>query len=159
MGNAEKSVQLGMPYGTANGRLRKMIIFHLITRYGENICYRCTKIIDNIDTLSIEHKKPWENINPDLFWDMDNITFSHLLCNILAAGKPWGKDKDASEGHLWCTYGKHYKPISTFYKRNNARGYNENCAPCSIQIVDVRRRKTGKRPETKKFSKPSKYAP
>jgi len=76
-----KDDQLGMPYGTACHRLRKMILFDLLEKRGENVCYRCGKLIDTYDELSVEHKKAWLNVNPELFWDLDNIAFSHLRCN------------------------------------------------------------------------------
>lgn len=42
------------------------------------------KKINTVDELSIEHKEPWENSdNPkELFFNLDNISFSHLKCNI-----------------------------------------------------------------------------
>lgn len=79
--SSKKSAFLGMPHGTANARLRKMILFRLIKKCGEDTCFRCGKAIGNLDDLSIEHKLPWENRSVDLFWDLDNIAFSHLKCN------------------------------------------------------------------------------
>ena len=32
-----------------------------------------------IEDLSIEHKKPWLDEDPRLFWDMGNIAFSHII--------------------------------------------------------------------------------
>lgn len=86
--NSKKSQQLGMPIGTATGRLRKMIIFDLLKRCGENICYRCKREINNIDELSIEHKESWLDKDVTLFWDLNNIAFSHLSCNCRDGGKP-----------------------------------------------------------------------
>lgn len=83
--NKEKSKQLGMPTGTATNRLRKMILFHLLKKHNENFCFQCTKEIKTIEELSIEHKKPWLHEDVDLFWDMNNIAFSHLSCNCSAA--------------------------------------------------------------------------
>ena len=79
--NQRRAEQLGMPFGTACGKLRKKILFALLKKYNENFCYRCSKIIDKIEELSIEHKKQWLDISVDLFWDLDNIAFSHLTCN------------------------------------------------------------------------------
>lgn len=84
---AQKAEQLGMPFGTANAKLRKMILFNLVQRFGLDVCYRCGGKIETIETFTIEHKKAWLNVNPDLFWDLDNIAFSHLTCNIGAATK------------------------------------------------------------------------
>src|SRR5579864_1616417 len=80
------SVQLGMPRGTAANRLRKLVLFDLLIRHKENVCYRCKQQIQKAEELSIEHKRPWENVDVKLFWDLTNIAFSHLSCNC-AAGK------------------------------------------------------------------------
>jgi len=77
----EKSKQLGMPIGTAQGRLRKMVLFALLKKYNENQCYRCGKEITSCDELSLEHKKPWFRNDTALFWDLENVAFSHLSCN------------------------------------------------------------------------------
>lgn len=79
--SAEKSRQLGMPLGTAQGRLRKIVLFSLLARVGENICYRCKNLIESSDELSMEHRQPWLHVSVDLFWDIDNIAFSHHSCN------------------------------------------------------------------------------
>lgn len=53
-------------------------------------CFRCGKEITKPEELSVEHKISWMNSdNPkDLFFDLKNISFSHLSCNISAASKP-----------------------------------------------------------------------
>ena len=83
MSNKKKSELLGQPYGTASNRLRKMILFDLITRFGLDDCYRCGSKIETIDDLSMEHKDSWQlATNPkESFFDLDNIAFSHLDCN------------------------------------------------------------------------------
>ena len=73
--------QLGMSQGAAAGKLRKNILFHLLKKLGENTCSKCTKSIEQPDDLSIEHLQPWENRSAELFWDLDNIAFSHMRCN------------------------------------------------------------------------------
>lgn len=85
----KKAEQLGMPIGTASNRLRKSIIFHLIKEFGKNTCYQCGEVIDSEKELSIEHKVPYLD-SPDpvgLFFDMNNIGFSHLGCNSSASRK------------------------------------------------------------------------
>src|ERR1017187_7229309 len=76
MGNAKKSKTLGMPYGTACGRLRKIILFDCIKRLKLNVCFRCGKPIRNVADFSIDHKKPWEGRHARLFWSLKNIAFS-----------------------------------------------------------------------------------
>ncbi|GAH31335.1 unnamed protein product, partial [marine sediment metagenome] len=57
--NKYKTLQLGIPFGTACNRLRKEIIFYLSKKCGLNICYQCKKEIKNSSEMTIEHKKPW----------------------------------------------------------------------------------------------------
>ncbi len=122
--NESKAKTLGMPHGTANGRLRKSILFHLLTRLKENVCYVCGEEIKTPDELSIEHKKPWEGVSADLFWDLENIAFSHLFCNRphrLHNNGGWNK-KDAPEGMAWCIGHQRFESVENFWK--NASFWN-----------------------------------
>lgn len=80
MNNKGKSIILGMPFGTASNRLRKIVLFSILKRHQENECYRCGGAIETSTELSLEHKTAWRT--PEQFWDIDNIAFSHLACNI-----------------------------------------------------------------------------
>lgn len=80
--NIKKTEQLGMPHGTAAARLRKQVLFHILKKHGENVCFRCEKIIVSVEELSLEHKIPWMDNDVKLFWDINNIAFSHLSCNV-----------------------------------------------------------------------------
>jgi hypothetical protein len=82
----KKSLQLGMNPSTASGRLVKDILFSLVVETKKDICYHCKEKINRED-FSIEHKNPWlDSENPHkLFFDLDNIAFSHLSCNIRAS--------------------------------------------------------------------------
>lgn len=91
MGNDKKRQQLGMAIGTASARLRKMILFDLVRRLGLDVCFRCGKLIEAVENLSIEHKQPWLDVSPDLFWDLSNIAFSHLVCNCAGGRRPHKK--------------------------------------------------------------------
>ena len=79
--NWKKEQVLGMPLGTAMGRLRKNVLFYLLQRHNEHICYKCSKPIETADELTIEHKIPWLDGGTELFWDISNIAFSHAICN------------------------------------------------------------------------------
>jgi hypothetical protein len=81
------TLQLGMNACTAQGRLQRRIMFMLVQKAGLDLCYRCGKRIERIEDFSIDHKHPWFDINPSLFWDLDNIAFSHLKCNTEARRK------------------------------------------------------------------------
>jgi hypothetical protein len=81
--NKMKTEQLGMSFSKACAILRKSILFDLIFKLGLNTCYKCHTEIKNVKDLSIEHKIPWQySENPkELFFDLNNIAFSHLSCN------------------------------------------------------------------------------
>lgn len=89
-GNKAKAALLGMPFGTATGKLRKSILFALLMELGATLCYRCGLEIQHEEELSIEHKESWASSeNPvDRFFNLDNISFSHLSCNVAAAIRP-----------------------------------------------------------------------
>jgi hypothetical protein len=83
----KKDAQLGEKFNTANYHLKKMVWFDMMKRYGENICFRCKEAIETVEELSIEHKIPWLN-KPnakELFWDLNNVAWSHISCNSKAA--------------------------------------------------------------------------
>lgn len=80
--NRRKSEQLGMPHGTAMYRLRKAFTLSLLRRLGEDVCYRCGGKIESEDDLSFDHKEPWQDVDPKKFWDLENISPSHLACNV-----------------------------------------------------------------------------
>ena len=84
--NMNKSQQLGMAHGTAANKLRKSIIWDYVLKNGDNTCFQCGEVIEDIGELSIEHKKPWlDSEDPSgLYFDLDNIAYSHLSCNCRA---------------------------------------------------------------------------
>ena len=76
---------LKTPYGTIRNLMVKKFMFCLVSELSDNICYRCGCKIDSEDTFSIEHKIPWLNSDDPLgnYFNIDNISFSHILCNSL----------------------------------------------------------------------------
>lgn len=108
--NLKKVELLGMAHGTANGRLRKTIMFMLAQRCGMDTCYRCADKIETCEELSIEHKDEWERAaDPVLaFFNLENIAFSHLACNIRAAGKPTKRYASSKEQKL-AGFRRHYE--------------------------------------------------
>jgi hypothetical protein len=85
--NEKKKRQLGMPLGTASGRLKKIIMLDLLRQLDLNYCFQCGAEICTEKELSIEHKIPYlDSEDPiSLFFDLKNIAFSHLSCNTGAA--------------------------------------------------------------------------
>lgn len=133
--NKVKAEFLGMPYGTAMNRLRKQIMFKLAQELGYDICYKCEKVIETSNSLSIEHKEPWLN-RPDgkaLFWDLGNIAFSHIACNTPHRYKSENilARKVGPEGTAWCSVHKDFLPIEKFW-RNKSRwnGLFAHCIDC-----------------------------
>ena len=89
----KKKEQLGINPATASAILKKKLLFSLAQRLHEDICYQCAKKIETIEEFSIEHKTPWlDSDDPvGLFFDLDNIAFSHLSCNIREAKREKAK--------------------------------------------------------------------
>ena len=58
-----------------------MLFFSLIQKLQLDICFRCEEKIENYKELSIDHKISWQGKSNDLFWDIDNIAYSHISCN------------------------------------------------------------------------------
>jgi hypothetical protein len=87
--NNKKNEQLEMPYGTARNKLNKAIMFEMMKRCNMDICHQCGNKIENVDELSVEHKTPWLDSGKaiELFFNLENIAFSHLSCNCAASRK------------------------------------------------------------------------
>jgi hypothetical protein len=85
MSKQRKMEQLGMNPSTASNRLVKDILFDFVQKAGHK-CYHCGGEMTRED-FSIEHKQHWlDSEDPvGLYFDLDNITFSHQSCNSKAA--------------------------------------------------------------------------
>lgn len=139
MSNDKKAEQLGEPIGTATARLKKSLLFSLAQQLNLTMCYHCGNEILDVDDLSIEHKIPWlDSENPaKLFYDLNNIAFSHLTCNVSAARH---LDKIISpEGFQWCSRCRSHKPIDNFTKKTT-RGRNGLSFYCRECQTTLRRR-------------------
>ena len=90
MSNKEKTKQLKMSNGKARNRLGKMIMFDFVKKCKLDKCYHCKEKIEKIEHLSIEHKIPWlHSEDPaELYFNLDNIAFSHLSCNCRNSRNP-----------------------------------------------------------------------
>lgn len=133
--NSIKDQLLGMPHGTANNKLRKNIIFWLANLNRMLACYRCKEQIESVDDLSIEHKTPWQGAaNPkESFFDMGNISFSHLKCNI---GEPRRAKTHCLNGHVFDKVEDNgWRSCSICLREGNTRRSRERYDP------DVRRKK------------------
>jgi 5-methylcytosine-specific restriction endonuclease McrA len=132
--NARKAKQLGMPLGTARGKLIKRILFDLARRLGLLACYRCTKPIESVNDLTVEHKLRWLDADPALFWDLSNIAFSHSVCNRPDRphnlGQPYPR-KVGPPGTAWCQKHKDFLPVEQFAaNRSRWNGLQYRCRDC-----------------------------
>jgi hypothetical protein len=118
--NERKTQTLGLPLGTASNRLRKSILFKLIKKCGEDLCYRCNKQIESVEQLSIDHKEDWLYSDKpiQLFYDLENIAFSHLKCNVELSGARKKKG----------------------VKHPSSRSYNEGCRCKTCKSFEAKRR-------------------
>lgn len=81
-----KNAQLGMNSSTASNRLVKDILFSYVK---DQPCFHCGGLMTR-ETFSIEHKEPWLYTDDPvkMFFDLENISFSHRVCNTSKARKP-----------------------------------------------------------------------
>ena len=143
MSNAKKSEILGMPFGTANGRLRKMLLFKLAGErdpFGRLRCYQCGTEIPSVDDLSIEHKEAWMTAeNPFMaFFNLENIAFSHLACNVGAANR---NRTHCSNGHEYTDENTRFRPGSS----------GRECRECARRRSEERYRTTDWKEKRKQY--------
>ncbi len=136
----KKSAFLGMSHGTACYRLRKNLMFAMAHgRKIEPVCFRCGESIDSVDDLSIDHKQPWEGVSVALFWDLDNIAFSHMGCNLPDRPAPATR-KIGPEGTSWCGGCKDFLPEEEFGKDSKRwSGLRLACNACESRRNRQRR--------------------
>lgn len=77
----QTKAKLGMDSSTANYKLLRKILYNFVLKI-DKICYRCGKYM-NKNNISIDHKKHWRQSNDPKksFFNLKNISFSHLSCN------------------------------------------------------------------------------
>jgi hypothetical protein len=99
--NRKKSQQLGINFSTATHRLKKLVMFDLVQKTFQDTCFRCGQKIKFPDELSVEHKEAWlDSPNPvDLFFNLNNLAFSHLTCNTASARRTNKKYHTLAERH------------------------------------------------------------
>lgn len=83
MSNANKAKLLKMPFGTAQGKLKKALLFKFASLLDKLGCYRCSNIIGSVDEFTIEHMEAWSSAKDPAaaFFDLENVAFSHMKCN------------------------------------------------------------------------------
>lgn len=116
--NKRKSNFLGISFSTASYQLKKNILFDLVKKTGKDTCIRCKEKIETPQELSIDHKKLWLDTDPNLFWDLKNIGFSHHRCN--SAFNRYRRK--TPKGTSWCSRCKKNLPIDNFYSCKGRHG-------------------------------------
>ena len=139
--NEVRTLQLGQPFGTANAVLRKMLLYDMAKRLDEDKCYRCGTKIASIDDFSIDHIINWLHSGRaiELFFDLNNVAFSHVLCNTKAGRKPGNfklghtpkQKRVAPDGMAWCGHEQLFKSIDNFtsnkYRWNGVQDICKDC--------------------------------
>ena len=113
----KKKMQLGMNPSTASGRLIKDTLWKLVVMTGQDKCFQCSEVMTR-DTFSVEHKEPWlDSEDPvGLFFDQDNISFSHHSCNVAASRRGKYTPEEAVQVRLkaareWKAANRTYDPV------------------------------------------------
>lgn len=133
MSNKNKTEFLGMNASTASHRLKKLIMFSLIQEVKKNICLKCGREIETAEELSVDHIRPWLYVDKNMFWDLNNIGFSHKKCNKI--DRPYlnrrANRKNGRAGTAWCRTHKKFLPKKNFFKRvKRWNGVEDECMEC-----------------------------
>jgi 5-methylcytosine-specific restriction endonuclease McrA len=136
----KKEAQLGMKLGTAQHRLRMMIMLHLAKKCGMDSCFRCGLKIASVLDFSIDHKEPWVNLETEKYWDLENIAFAHKHCNYSDKRPPGprrttlamlAQRKIGPEGTAWCNLCQLFLPVEGFNSdRSRWNRVQDSCKEC-----------------------------
>lgn len=124
--SVKRAEQLGMSYGTAANRLKKNLMFKFAQELGKDDCYACGEKIETPSDLSVEHIEPWEGREngTEKFWDLDNIAFSHLKCNV----KHTSSRRERGSEEAWCNQCNDFRPKTEFHLNStNWSGVQQVC--------------------------------
>jgi len=121
-----KDEVLEITFGKANNILRRSLLFSFIVKLGINKCYRCNLPM-TLDNYSIEHIESWEysDTPKELFFDLDNISFSHKFCNNSAGGHVGYSKKNS------CRYGHKWTEENTYWRTRNNGKKQRQCRECN----------------------------
>jgi hypothetical protein len=82
-----------MSYGTAERKLRKAVIYELARQTGKNVCIDCGREINSPEDLALVHVEGWQE-NPDQFFELTNVAFSHASCKASRGGRGQEEEKE-----------------------------------------------------------------
>ena len=106
------------------------------------ICFQCKQPITTVETFSIEHKLPWlHSPNPSqMYFDLENIAFSHLRCNI-AANRYLGPPADP-EG---CSQRANARKRNVYFRKKEREYYAKTYSPAKRRANYLRQQLKSKR--------------
>jgi hypothetical protein len=118
----KKQEQLGMNPSTAANRLVKDVLWSLVVKTGQDSCCKCGEKMTR-ENYSIEHKTPWlDSENPiELYFDLDNISFSHHACNVGDSRRPTAQHGSAA---MYNKYGCRCEPCKAADAAKRAGRYS-----------------------------------
>lgn len=107
-----------MAFGTANGKLKKLLLFNFVKLANLDTCFRCGQKIRSLNEFSVDHKEPWLNAEKpvETFFDIGNVAYSHLKCNTKVARRP-NKKYDTKEERL---IGQRQDNLAGWHRRDDA---------------------------------------
>lgn len=108
--------KLGQGFTSARKLLLKKIVWDFIVKCDLNKCFRCGLPM-SFEDYSLEHKVAWYNseISKDLYFDLDNISYSHAKCN----REHGTKERKTLRTH--CKNGHEYTAENTRIRKGGAR--------------------------------------
>ena len=132
----------GLAPSTAKSRLDKDIMFTLATQAGHT-CFQCGGNLTR-ETFSIEHKTPWLSADDPgfSFFDLNNIAFSHNLCNSTAAARKQPKIYDSPEDRKRAAHKRYYEK---YKEKIKARHKANRLRRKTITVEEVLNKDTGER--------------
>jgi hypothetical protein len=108
------------------------LLFDLAKKLNLTNCFKCGLEITSTKELSIEHKIPWFDNKIDLFWDLNNLAFSHRKCN--RSERKRKKRIISPEGSKWCYKCKTHKTKESFNKnKSKPDGFEWECRECKYE--------------------------
>lgn len=103
------------------------MMFHLAEQLELTHCYKCDTLIESARDMSLDHREPWRKVSAELFWDLDNLAFTHKWCN--KVDRP--ARKTGPEGQSWCSKCKTFKDVDQFSKAESRwNKLNHLCREC-----------------------------
>lgn len=120
----KKTEQLGMNPSTAANRLVKDLLWNFVETTGQTACCKCGEPMSR-ETFSIEHVTPWlDSEDPvGLYFDLNNISYSHRSCNVADGRKPTKKYNSQEEINR---AKRRYDPLRTYCPEKRREQYKRH---------------------------------